>query len=685
MGPFRHIHLQGGNVTENRCNLIDEPWIPIPDHGRVSLRQAFSVPLPASPGGSPLNKISVFKLLEAMAQAACTPENDEEWLALGPQGLADKALAYLEKHYDKFWLHGERPFLQLKACAKAELKSCGTVMPDVASGNTTWIFHQQLEPELDDADKALLLLGQLSLCLGGKKPDNKLVLSPGYEKKASGRPGPAVCHMGLLHSFLLGGTLLETLWLNLLTREDIAGQKQWESGLGTPPWEVMPEGEDCPAARALKSSLMGRLVPMARFCLLDGGGVRFTEGIAHPDYQSGMIDPSAAMDASKAKPRALWANPEIRPWRQLPALLSFLDAQRGNSGFYCLGLQKGMDRVKKYRDRLALGSVGVWSGGVRVSRNAGEQYLTGKDDELESEARFDVAHLNGAWFLAFRALMEDVEKRGRLLYGAVNGYCKAMKMDDASSRGTAAEAVGLFWQLVEPFLPEIIDGCENPEARAVLLGRCRGLLLRLYDDACPHGTGRQAEEWIKHRPRSGEGTRMENIGDRHAALLAWVQERLGPSPKVRDTGSIARLKRADGSERLAVQAWDLLLRFNVKDQDIAPCLALLAPLCRRDDPADGTASLGRALASCADDKESGSIRLRRLLNCGGVDELCMQLRPLLAFIDSRAKEKLSYARLLGEALAFRSPDRRQEIKMRWAKDYWNTGNEETAVPDGEGA
>lgn len=659
-------------MTEKRFNLLDEPWIPVADHGRVSLLQAFSVPLPASPGGSPLLKITLFKFLLSIVQAACTPENAEAWLALGPQGLGGRVPDYLEKHRDAFFLYGDHPFLQFRACAGAELKSCGTVMPEVASGNTTWISHQQREPELDDAEKALLLLEQMSLCLGGKKPYNRLVLSPGYEKKASGRPGPAVCHMGLLHSFLLGGSLLETLWLNLLTREDIAGQKQWETGLGTPPWEHMPQGEDCPAARALKASLMGRLVPMARFCLLDEGGLRFTEGIVHPDYQSGMVDPSAAMDASRAKPRMLWVDPEKRPWRQLPALLSFLDAQNGNSGFYCLGLQKGMDRVKAYRERIPVKTVGVWSGGVKVSSNAGEQYLTGKDDELESEVRFDTAHLNGLWFHAFSGLMEEVEKRAKLLYGAVNGYCRAMKMDEKNASATAAEASGLFWQMVEPFLPDIIEGCEEKESRAVVLGRCYALVLRLYDDSCPHGTGRQEEEWIKHRPFSGEGPRMEHIGDHHAKLLAWVLERLGPSPRIRDTGAVARLKRADGSERLAVQAWDLLLRFDIADEDIAPCLSILAPLCRRDDPVDGKASLGRALACCYDDREQGSIRLRRLLSCEGIDELRLQLRPVLSFIDSRTREKLSYTRLLAELLAFDNPEKRRAITMRWAADYWET-------------
>ena len=665
-------------MTTKRFNLIDEPWIPIADRGNVSLRQAFSEPLPPSPGGSPLIKITIFKFLLAVAQAACTPADDDAWIDLRPEGLGEQATAYLQKHYDAFFLYGDHPFLQFKACEEAQLKPYGTVMPEVASGNTSWLSHQQLEPALSDADKSLLLLEQMSLCLGGKKPYNKLVLTPGYEKKASGRPGPAVCFAGLLHSFLLGDSLLETLWLNLLTQEDIEGQRQWEHGLGVPPWERMPQGEDCPVAQALKTSLMGRLVPLARFCLLDDNGLRFTEGIVHPDYLSGMTDPSAAVDASKSKPRILRVDPEKRPWRQLPALLSFLDAQENRAGFYCLGLQTGLNRVKTYRNICGIENVGVWSGGVKVSSQAGEQYLTGKDDELESEYRIRTDKLRGSWFRAFSALMEEVEKRAQTLYSAVYKYGKDMKLDDKSAGGEAAEAAGLFWQMAEPDLPEIIAGCEDKKARASLIGRWYGTMLMLYDNACPHDTGRQVEEWCKHRPLFREDTPMKNVECRYAEFLAWIADRLGPTPRVRDTGAVARLKRADSSERLAVQSWELLIRHGVADEDFAPCIAVFAPLCRRDDPKDGKASLGRALVSCFENKDQGSSRLRRLLNCNDQDQLCRLLRPLLAFIDSRAREKLSYFRLLQEVLTFRSPVMREDIKRRWAEGYWReSGGEKT--------
>ena len=68
---------------ERRFNLIDEPWLPIVDVGRVSLRQVFSEPSYRALGGNPVQKIALMKLLLAIAQAACTPEDEAQWQALG--------------------------------------------------------------------------------------------------------------------------------------------------------------------------------------------------------------------------------------------------------------------------------------------------------------------------------------------------------------------------------------------------------------------------------------------------------------------------------------------------------------------------------------------------------------------------------------------------------------------------
>lgn len=56
----------------NYFNLIDEPWITVADEGKVSLKALFNNNGYRSLGGSPVQKISMMKLLLAIAQAACT-------------------------------------------------------------------------------------------------------------------------------------------------------------------------------------------------------------------------------------------------------------------------------------------------------------------------------------------------------------------------------------------------------------------------------------------------------------------------------------------------------------------------------------------------------------------------------------------------------------------------------------
>ena len=70
-------------------NVIDQPWIPVAGSGLVSLRQIFSDHSLTQLGGNPVQKIAVMKLLLAIAQAACTPQDEAEWEALGAEGLAE--------------------------------------------------------------------------------------------------------------------------------------------------------------------------------------------------------------------------------------------------------------------------------------------------------------------------------------------------------------------------------------------------------------------------------------------------------------------------------------------------------------------------------------------------------------------------------------------------------------------
>ncbi len=492
---------------KSRFNLIEEPWIPVADIGRVSLEQVFSNLTYRRLGGNSLQKIALLKFLLAIAQAAATPADDDEWEQLTPQILAEQCLGYLKQWHDRFFLYGGKPFLQLPQIVNAREQSEGALIPEIATGNTTVLFNSQIEQRLDDADRVLLLLVLMGAALGGKKTDNSVVLTRKYQgktkengKPTTGKPGPAVAHMGLMHSFILGNSLIETILLNLLTTEKIQDTGMFSSGLGKAPWEKMPEGEDCPVAKLLKQTLIGRLIPMCRFCLYTPNGIRYSEGISHMNYLDGIYDPSIAIDMSGKKNKVLWVDPEKRPWRQLPALLGFI--KQGGGNFDCLQLRISLPRASIITKNFA-----VWSAGLRVSSNAGEQYVSGNDDFVESEVGLSGKLINSIWFNHLEIEMSALEKNASVLYGCIFRYfeVKVKKPGQLSlGQGFAAQATNLFWQLIEAHFQKLIDSCGNgpgsADRRYLLRQMFSNHIYKIYDHFCPRDTARQMEKWAQCRP-----------------------------------------------------------------------------------------------------------------------------------------------------------------------------------------
>ncbi|HCS37428.1 MAG TPA: type I-E CRISPR-associated protein Cse1/CasA, partial [Sphaerochaeta sp.] len=63
----------------NRFNLVDEPWIPVVDHPRISLFELFSDSTLKAIGGNAIQKLALLKLFLAIAQKAYTPIDDQDW------------------------------------------------------------------------------------------------------------------------------------------------------------------------------------------------------------------------------------------------------------------------------------------------------------------------------------------------------------------------------------------------------------------------------------------------------------------------------------------------------------------------------------------------------------------------------------------------------------------------------
>ncbi len=489
-------------------SLIDSPWIPVTGEAPASLADIFSRPH-SGLGGSVLQKIALLKFLLAICQAACTPENDEEWQALGQSGLALACKSYLEKWHDHFYLHGSSPFLQYPQVASAKSKSYGVLMPEVVNDNSLVIFQTQIPPEscqVSDSTRALLLVTQMACCLGGKQTDKNLSLTPGLAR-GCGRYGPALGQRGYLHSFFHGSSVLETLWFNLLTREDIAQEKIWTQGVGIPPWEKMPAGEEDETARELSASLMGRLVPMARFVFLDDA-VHQIDGIRHPDVLDGAADPSMTVNFSLKKARALNADPERRPWRSLTSILGFISSD--SDGFVCRQLQWGSKRVRTLK-----GNFSIWCGGIRLTDKSGEQFATGGDDVVESELLLPAGIFDGdesPWFDRLSAEMKRMEQIATYLSGATVAYwmefIREHKKDSAKKLcyQFAKNACSIFWQKAEREFPALSLACTDyssagQEQRNQILKRLAACAREAYRAICPQTTARQLAAHIRHFPR----------------------------------------------------------------------------------------------------------------------------------------------------------------------------------------
>lgn len=482
----------------NYFNLIDEPWIPIAGAGLVSLKEVFESAEYSELGCNPVQKIALMKLFLAIAQSAYTPKDEVEWKELGAKGVADACLSYLDKWHDRFFLYGDKPFLQMPAVIDAGLKKYGVLLPNVSTGNTTVLNQSQVERPLTCAEKAMLLVRIMNFSLPGKQTDNKLILTPDYRGKfnekgreATGSSGPSVSAKGLLHSYLITSSLQETVWLNVLAHDDVVRCGQYPQGIGVAPWECMPIGEDCTTAQSLKATLMGRLVALSRFCLMTDDGVHYTEGLLHLNYKEGVSDPTVAVNYSAKEPKALWSNPENRPWRELTSLLSVV-SQEQVDGFHCLQLSVGLRRIRDLNLRF-----GIWSGGMRVSNKSGEHYMTINDGYVESTTWLNSNDLGDIWYSKLKQEMQSLDKLSKMLYGKVIAYFKEQSVE---GKKQAAQASNQFWLLCERNFQQLIDVCDEQDSLIKLRYLFAEYVSRVYDEYCPKNTTRQIECWAKCRP-----------------------------------------------------------------------------------------------------------------------------------------------------------------------------------------
>lgn len=141
-----------------------------------------------------------------------------------------------------------------------------------------------------------------------------------------------------------------------------------------------------------------------------------------------------------------------------------------------------------------------------------------------------------------------------------------------------------------------------------------------------------------------------------------------------DNGLAARLRRSD-NPATEYQCWELLAAYGVdleQESHRLPCVTIAAAIAKAKSEQNGSLQLGQAITHCYEDgRESNQAkaRLRRLLACTELSEICRILRPLFSLIDSKVARPLDYVRLLRQLRRFIYDP--QKIKSEWAQEFYS--------------
>ena len=317
-------------------NLCTDPWLPVRmksgDCIRVSLEDFFQSAHEISDLVLVAHeRVSIMRLLICIAQRAINgPADRDEWDEC-MEDIAPAAVKYLQDWRHAFNLLGEDgAFLQVKGVEAVSAESWGglsKISLSAAEGNNPTLFDNAAGSKrgfsLDQIAINLITYQNYALCgtIGVAKWGNLMTgpKSPDTTTDAPCAPKSAI------HLFVCGDNMLETIWLNLCTKEEIA---QFRSDMGQPVWEFMPQNmSDERAIKNATLTYLGRMVPLSRVVRIsvEADVCIVAKGIEYPVYANKdellYFESSMTIEMRDNNRYIVGANLNKAMWRSLPALL----------------------------------------------------------------------------------------------------------------------------------------------------------------------------------------------------------------------------------------------------------------------------------------------------------------------------------------------------------------------------
>ncbi len=309
----------------------------------------------------PHERVALMRFLLCVAHAALgIPENFTAWQGCRKR-LSEAVACYLTQWRDSFELfHPEKPFLQIAGLRNAAKNGESTPTSKLdfalASGNNSTLFdHEALNPRrVVGSEKMALDLLTFQMFSPGGSTGSVAWNGQTMDRYSSDAP----CVPGsMLHTFVRGTDLPETVWLNLLSADCLRDYATLgDDWRGRPIWEMFPQSpQDEAAVRNATRTFLGRMVPLSRAVLLqhDGTSMLLGNGLTYPAFNTANQDfppePSATvvlrMGENDADERmTLGVQPSKSIWRQLHALT----VQRGaHTPGGCLALTHADDNDAK--------------------------------------------------------------------------------------------------------------------------------------------------------------------------------------------------------------------------------------------------------------------------------------------------------------------------------------------------
>jgi hypothetical protein len=210
----------------------------------------------------------------------------------------NKILNYLDNHYENFYFYGDKPFLQFNQYLNYEKTNenfylnINIIDETVCSGNNAIVHSSQFKKDYNDREKFCQLIVNLgSPCsqkIYFKKTPIIFTRTPNYIKssKEDGKQatissiGLFNSAKGLLHNFVIGESILKTMYVNLVSCDSLKYFNENITEMGKPPWEIDNLVED----HEYKNTYYSYLIPMNRFMLFfedDNKNCFYADGIRY--------------------------------------------------------------------------------------------------------------------------------------------------------------------------------------------------------------------------------------------------------------------------------------------------------------------------------------------------------------------------------------------------------------------